>query len=81
MLFDNRKTQEEEKADMTKRYELKNGEFVRRGLLHGWTGSRCNRCNGTGELRDVIRCPDCAGTGDAFGVMPVQPPNLPDDTE
>lgn len=72
---------EDEKAVMGTTYELKGGECVRRGLLHGWTGQKCTRCNGTGELIDVVRCPDCTGTGEAYGVMPVQPANLPKDTE
>ncbi|MDR5728245.1 MAG: hypothetical protein RB191_12530 [Terriglobia bacterium] len=66
-------------------YELKNGEEVRDGKLYGWTGERCRHCSGTGEDSDngldenfiSWRCNSCGGTGDEWGLMPVQPADLP----
>jgi DnaJ-class molecular chaperone len=71
-------------------YKLKGGEAVIRGVLHGWTGRKCPRCKGTGQVRrlntsdystDERRCMSCGGTGDEHGVMPVQPADLPGNTE
>jgi hypothetical protein len=50
----------------------------RRGRLYGWTGRRCARCRGTGAVHvfsigSIVPCVDCAGTGDEWGLMSVQP--------
>lgn len=63
------------------RYQLKGGEYVSDGILYGWTGQKCASCKGHGELADDTRCPSCSGVGEEHGIMPVQPPNLPEDTE
>lgn len=62
-------------------YQLKGGEKVVKGTLYGWTGQKCQWCKGTGfrDLRPV--CRNCGGTGDEYDVMPVQPADLPGDTE
>ncbi len=65
-------------------YTLKGGETVRGGKLYGWTGRACKACRGIGELPDRddrALCPGCSGTGEEWGLMPVQPDNLPPDTE
>lgn len=66
-------------------YELKAGEHVKDGKLHGWTGIICAPCKGTGEREDHMggrrACTGCGGTGEAHGVMPIQPRELPSDTE
>ena len=58
-------------------YKLKGGEEVVDGVLFGWTGNKCTRCKGHGQDNDNSSCGACAGTGDEWGMMPVQPPNLP----
>ncbi len=61
-------------------YELKGGEYIKDGKLHGWTGAKCPKCGGHGEEypTDCSRpCPSCGGTGDEHALMPVQPKNLP----
>lgn len=63
-------------------YKLKPGEFVKDGKLHGWTGQICGRCGGMGEGEvGQEHCRGCGGTGEAHGVMPTQPADLPPDTE
>lgn len=63
-------------------YELKGGEFVKAGKLHGWTGVICGRCRGTGEGEvEPGHCRGCGGTGEAHGIMTIQPSDLPQDTE
>ncbi len=66
-----------------KQYELKGGEYVKDGLLIGWTGDVCPSCGGTGEQDpddwnggSRLSCNDCGGTGELHGVMPHQPENL-----
>lgn len=59
------------------RYQLKNGEEVRNGVLSGRTGEDCARCRGTGEDNEARACPDCAGTGERWGRMPRQPADAP----
>ncbi len=59
-------------------YTLKGGEEWRDGKLHGWTGRKCSACKGLGERYISYRdrdcaCPDCGGTGEEWGLMPVQP--------
>lgn len=63
-------------------YQLKGGEYVKGGKLYGWTGKECTACRGTGEGgAGDCPCGECGGTGDEHGVMPVQPSDLPPDTE
>lgn len=62
-------------------YELKGGEYVKGGKLFGWTGQACKKCNGSGERTDAMPCESCGRTGDEHGLMPVQPADLPPDTE
>lgn len=59
-------------------YQLKGGEEWQDGVLHGWTGRKCEACKGHGERYNQMcdsdaRCMNCGGTGDEWGVMPVQP--------
>ena len=59
-------------------YVLRGGEEWVDGVLHGWTGRKCPRCDGHGViyspgLDNEARCPACGGTGDEYGVMPHQP--------
>ena len=54
-------------------YQLKGGEEWRDGVLYGWTGRSCTTCNGGGEDAETHACRGCAGTGETWGVMPVQP--------
>ena len=62
-------------------YELKGGEEIRDGKLYGWTGSDCQKCKGTGEIHneecEMTSCANCDGTGEEWGLMPIQPDNLP----
>jgi hypothetical protein len=63
-------------------YQLKNGEEIRNGKLWGWTGASCHSCKGTGQkysetFDNEISCTACAGTGEEWGLMPVQPNDLP----
>lgn len=68
-------------------YRLKGGEEIRSGLLYGWTGAKCPRCDGNGEIAETdnedegdpwtSNCAACAGTGDEWGLMPDQPTDLP----
>lgn len=62
-------------------YQLKGGEEVRSGILFGWTGQPCPDCHGCGEDRDARACRGCGGTGELWGKMPIQPADLPPDTE
>lgn len=60
-------------------YQLKGGEEIRDGNLYGWTGHNCPKCNGTGEdfsdnNAPFTHCRHCGGTGEQWGLMPVQPP-------
>lgn len=58
-------------------YKLKNGEEIRDGILYGWTGKSCPACQGSGEENESrSRCNQCAGTGEAWGKIPIQPINL-----
>lgn len=57
-------------------YELKGGEEIRDGKLYGWTGRKHEPCKGTGETNEARRCDSCGGTGEEWGLMPVQPDNL-----
>lgn len=62
-------------------YKLKGGEEIKDGKLYGWTGSQCVLCNGYGEVFNTVygiikRCDNCAGTGEEWGLMPVQPNEL-----
>jgi hypothetical protein len=64
-------------------YELKGGEHVKDGKLHGWTGAKCEPCKGNGQVDDWknggdTTCSACGGTGDEYGLMPAQPKDLPD---
>lgn len=59
-------------------YQLKGGEEWRDGLLYGWTGLKCKPCKGHGQRYSEMHdndaaCPDCGGTGEEWGLMPVQP--------
>lgn len=58
-------------------YKLKAGEMVRRGKLYGWTGKKCPPCGGYGEDEEARACGACSGTGDEYGLMPIQPKDLP----
>lgn len=66
-------------------YQLKAGEYVKNGLLYGWTGKVCSLCNGHGEhpSQEFGRqpCKGCGGTGEWHGLMEVQPDDLPEDTQ
>ncbi len=64
-------------------YELKGGEGVKDGKLYGWLGKPCEYCGGSGESgADHPRaCTGCGGTGEAHGLMPVQPADLPPETD
>lgn len=62
-------------------YQLKGGEEVRDGKLYGWTGRQHKVCGGSGLNNNNFRCNSCGGTGDEWGLMPVQPADLPPDTE
>lgn len=60
-------------------YQLKGGEEIRNGVLFGWTGAKCGTCDGYGEAfgdRLGSVCKGCAGTGEHWGLMPVQPAEL-----
>lgn len=57
---------------MTAPYKLKGGEEWRDGKLYGWTGLDCPTCKGKGEHYDFIRCDDCGGTGEQWGLMPAK---------
>jgi hypothetical protein len=62
-------------------YELKNGEEIRDGQLYGWAGHNCLNCGGTAEdFSDEnapwTTCRYCGGTGEHWGLMPVQPTDL-----
>jgi hypothetical protein len=62
-------------------YELKNGEEIRDGKLYGWTGRDCPKCEATGEdfsdeNAPFTTCCKCNGTGEEWGLMPVQPADL-----
>ena len=52
-------------------YALKGGEQWHDGQLYGWTGRKCEPCRGNGNR--YVRCVSCGGTGDEWGLMPVQP--------
>lgn len=54
-------------------YDLKGGEEWVEGILHGWTGKKCSACGGCGETNERKLCNNCGGTGDDYGVMPIQP--------
>jgi hypothetical protein len=58
-------------------YQLKGGEEIRDGKLYGWTGVDCVKCNGHGVDDENYICGQCAGTGETWGLMPVQPDDLP----
>lgn len=62
-------------------YQLKAGEEIRDGKLYGWTCNNCGKCSGTGEdFSDnnvpFTHCRHCGGTGEQWGLMPHQPPEL-----
>lgn len=61
-------------------YQLKGGEEIRDGVLFGWTGAKCAKCDGCGETSgdrlEGHACKGCAGTGEHWGHMPVQPAEL-----
>lgn len=57
-------------------YQLKGGEEIRDGVLFGWTGAEHAECGGHGVDNENNRCDGCAGTGEEWGRMPVQPPEL-----
>lgn len=57
-------------------HQLKGGEEIRDGVLFGWTGAACGKCDGYGEDNEARACSSCAGTGDEWGRMPAQPPDL-----
>lgn len=58
-------------------YQLKGGEEIRDGKLYGWTGRKCPRCGGAGAVAERVNCYGCAGTGEEWGLMPIQPAVLP----
>lgn len=64
-------------------YRLKGGEEIRDGKLFGWTGRHCPVCHGSGDYfprgdsMESSFCRSCAGTGEEWGLMPVQPADLP----
>jgi len=63
-------------------YQLKAGEYTKGGKLYGWTGKTCPDCSGTGEgLGRRTLCAGCGGTGEEHAEMPVQPTDLPPDTD
>lgn len=62
-------------------YQLKGGEHVKDGKLYGWTGKKCEKCRGCGQCGEGYACPGCGGTGDEHGMMPVQPTDLPPETD
>lgn len=73
-----------ELADRSREYTLRAGEYVRDGVLYGWTGGECSACHGDGRSADndaYGACQACAGTGEEHGRMPEQPDNLGRDTE
>jgi len=54
-------------------FQLKPGEFWSNGILHGWTGKKCPKCEGMGltsRWGDI--CRSCGGTGDEHGPLPEQ---------
>lgn len=57
-------------------YQLKGGEEIRDGVLFGWTGLDCGTCNGHGVDDENNRCNCCAGTGELWGRMLIQPAEL-----
>jgi len=59
-------------------YQLKAGEYVKNGVLYGWTGKTCGKCGGHGTNDENRACFGCGGTGEEHGVMPVQPHDLED---
>jgi hypothetical protein len=58
-------------------YKLKGGEEWRDGKLYGWTGQDCQTCKGHGVDDENHRCTYCAGTGEKWGLMPIQPEVMP----
>jgi hypothetical protein len=46
---------------------LKAGQYIRDGKLYGWTGRKCQECQGYGEDVEARACTACAGTGDEHG--------------
>lgn len=57
-------------------YQPENGEEIRNGVLFGWTGAKCGDCGGYGEDNEARACRSCGGTGEKWGRMPTQPPDL-----
>lgn len=62
-------------------YELKGGEEIRNGKLYGWTGTVCDRCGGHGQDVEGRACTGCGGTGEYWGLMSIQPADLPNDPD
>lgn len=54
-------------------HKLENGQEWRDGKLYGWTGLNCQKCKGHGVDNDNLSCRDCGGTGEEWGLMPIQP--------
>lgn len=49
---------------------LPTGSLILNGLVHGWTGTKCTACYGTGcGTEDYQSCNGCGGTGEYHGPM------------
>jgi hypothetical protein len=48
---------------------LNPGESIVNGVLHGWTGNKCPKCNGIGDATEGTPCTACGGTGDEYGPL------------
>jgi hypothetical protein len=51
--------------------DLEAGQYIRDGKLYGWTGRKCQDCQGYGEDAEAMACTACAGTGEEHGEIVV----------